>query len=225
MPKDEGVTLGFSYCPKCNTRIAWYDNIPLLSYFLLNGKCRKCKKKISFLYFFTELLVGCAFVLFFHIFDFYLALAFAILFFIYVIIFFIDLKHFIIPNELNFLLIFLGLLKSTLPEFNYQIFPSLEMSLLGALAGYVVIWSIIFIYKKFRNIEAMGLGDAKLLAAMGAWFGIIALPFILFIASVVGLLFALPSLLKKKKNLQSKIPFGPFLILANCIYLVGILFL
>ena len=80
-------------------------------------------------------------------------------------------------------------------------------------------------YKKFRNIEAMGLGDAKLLAAMGAWFGIIALPFILFIASVVGLLFALPSLLKKKKNLQSKIPFGPFLIFANILYIIVILFL
>ena len=221
MPKDKGITLGFSYCPKCNTQIAWYDNIPLLSYFLLRGKCRKCKKKIAPLYFFNELLVACAFVSFFHVFDFYLAIAFAILFFIYVIIFFIDLKHFIIPNELNFLLIFLGLLKSTLPEFNYQIFPSLEISLLGALAGYIIIWIIIFLYKKFRNIEAMGLGDAKLLAAMGAWFGIIALPFILFIASILGLLFALPSLMKKKKNLQSKIPFGPFLILANCIYLAG----
>ena len=225
LPYDKGVALGFSYCPKCNTQIAWYDNIPLLSYFLLGGKCRKCKKKISPLYFFNELLVACAFVLFFQIFDFYLAIALAVLFLVYVIIFFIDLKHYIIPNELNFLLIFLGILKSTLPQFRYQIFPTLEMSLLGAVAGYLVIWIIIFAYKKIRNIEAMGLGDAKLLAAMGAWFGIISLPYILFLASILGLFFALPSLLKKKKNLQSKIPFGPFLILANIIYLIGFLYL
>ena len=149
----------------------------------------------------------------------------AILFLVCVIICFIDLKHYIIPNELNFLLIFLGILKSTLPQFHYQVFPTLEMSLLGVVAGYLVIWIIIFTYKKIRNIEAVGLGDAKLLAAMGAWFGIISLPYILFLASILGLLFALPSLLKKKKNLQSKIPFGFFLILANIIYLIGFLYL
>ena len=85
--------------------------------------------------------------------------------------------------------------------------------------GYVLIWSIIFIYRKIKNVEAMGLGDAKLLAGIGAWFGLPAIFMTLFFASVIGLIFVLPALLQKKKNLRTEIPFGPYIILGNIFYI------
>ena len=86
--------------------------------------------------------------------------------------------------------------------------------------GYSIIWFIIFAYKKLRNKEGMGLGDAKLLSAIGFWFGWISIPFILFFSSFVALIFAVPGLLNKSKNMSSQIPFGPYIILGCVMYLL-----
>ena len=130
------------------------------------------------------------------------------------IIFFIDLKHYIIPDSLNFSLILICFIKNfttqDLLKFSYNI----QDSLLGGAIGYLIIWLIIFIYKKVRNKEAMGLGDAKLLSAFGFLLGLKSIFIILFVASVLGLLFVLPSLLLKNRSIGSIIPFGPFIILA-----------
>tara|TARA_A100001015_G_scaffold284350_1_gene350713 strand:- start:6060 stop:6746 length:687 start_codon:yes stop_codon:yes gene_type:complete len=213
------ITIEKSFCPKCKKKIAWYDNIPLLSSLILSFKCRTCKKKISKQYFIVELFTGLAFMFFYKTlglgFDFILV---CIIFLILLIIFFIDLKHYIIPDSLNFSLILIGILKNfttqDLLKFNYN----LPDSLLGGALGYLIIWLIIFIYKKIRNKEAMGLGDAKLLSAFGFLLGFQALLPIVFIASLTGLIYVLPSLIINKKNLQNIIPFGPFIIISGIIY-------
>ena len=215
LPLDLDIIKGRSHCPKCKKKIIWYDNIPLLSSLLLSFKCRTCKKKISKQYFIVELLTSLGFLFFYKTlglsFDFILI---CIIFLILLIIFFIDLKHYIIPDSLNFSLILIGIFKNfstqDLLKFNYNLLDSL----FGGALGYLIIWLIIFIYKQIRNKEAMGLGDAKLLSAFGFLLGIKSIFIILFVASVLGLIFVLPSLLLKNRSTGSIIPFGPFIILA-----------
>ena len=215
LPLDLDIINSRSHCPKCKKKIVWYDNIPLLSSLILSFKCRICKKNISKQYFIVEIFTGLAFIFFYKTlglgFDFVLI---SIIFLILLIIFFIDLKHYIIPDSLNFSLILICFIKNfttqDLLKFSYNI----QDSLLGGAIGYLIIWLIIYIYKKMRNKEAMGLGDAKLLSAFGFLLGLKSIFIILFVASVLGLLFVLPSLLLKNRSTGSIIPFGPFIILA-----------
>ena len=188
IPGNKSVVKGRSYCPACNKQIRWYDNIPLLSYIFLKAKCRDCSAGISIKYFIVELICALSFVLVFYLFDFSLTtLLFFILSIFFVIIFFIDLKHFIIPNQLTFPLMAIGFFKTFNPNLNQ---------------------------------EGMGLGDAKLLSAIGFWFGWISIPFILFFSSFIALAYALPSLLNKSKNMSSSIPYGPYLVLGCVLYLL-----
>jgi leader peptidase (prepilin peptidase)/N-methyltransferase len=222
LPLDKGVALGRSYCIKCKKQIVWYDNIPIISYLLIEGKCRKCKKKISFQYPLVELLSILTFVIiyFFYGITFTTILLIA-LSLTFLIIFFIDLKHFIIPNNLTYPMMILGFVKSFDPNLN-SLFPNYVNSLIGGFFGYGIIWLIIFFYKVLRNKEGMGLGDAKLLAVIGFWFGWISVPFILFSSSVVALISVMPSLLNKSKKFSSEIPFGPFIIVGCILYIIFI---
>ena len=221
LPNNKGVAKGRSYCPSCKKQIRWYDNIPIFSYVLLKAKCRDCSAKINVKYFLVELICALSFVWFFYLFGLSLTtLLFFILSIFFIIIFFIDLKHFIIPNELTFPLMAIGLFKSFDPNLNQYLFPNFLNSLVGGVAGYLIIWMIIFIYKRLRNKEGMGLGDAKLLSAIGFWFGWMSIPFILFFSSFIALVLAIPSLINKSKNLSSQIPFGPYLILGCVLYLL-----
>ena len=218
LPQDKDVVSGRSYCPKCKKKINWYDNLPIFSYLLLGGKCRKCKKKISEQYLIVELLSIICFVNIYIIFGSTLTtLLLMILSLAFIMIFFIDLKHFIIPNEITFSMMLLGFIKSFDPNLS-TIFPNYINSLIGGFFGYGIIWVIIILYKKIRKKEGMGLGDAKLLAVVGFWFGWIALPFVIFSSSIVALISVLPSLLNKSKKLSSEIPFGPYIILACLLY-------
>ena len=221
MPYNISVVKGRSYCPSCNKQIRWFDNIPLLSFIFLKAKCRHCSAQIDLNYFLVELISALNFVLIFYLFGFSLT---TILFFIlsicFIIIIFIDMKHFIIPNELTFTLMVIGFIKSFDPYLNQYLFPNYLNSLIGGVMGYSIIWFIIFAYKKLRNKEGMGLGDAKLLSAIGFWFGWISIPFILFFSSFVALIFAVPGLLNKSKNMSSQIPFGPYIILGCVMYLL-----
>ena len=113
----------------------------------------------------------------------------------------------------------LGFAKSFDPNLN-SIFPNYINSLIGGIFGYGIIWSIIYFYKKIRNKEGMGLGDAKLFAVIGFWFGWISLPFIIFLSSTIALISVVPDLLKKSKKLTSQIPFGPYIIIATIVYLI-----
>ena len=221
IPLNQSVAVKRSYCPNCGKTIKWFDNIPLISFILLRGKCRDCNKKISSQYFLVELLSVLSFLLIYYLFGISItSLLFAILSIFFIIIFFIDLKHFIIPNTLTFPLMAIGFIKSFDPNLNTSIFPNYLNSLLGGIIGYLIIWTIIYLYKKFRNIEGMGLGDAKLLSAIGFWFGWISLPFIIFISSLVALLVVAPSLVNKSKKMSSEIPFGPYIII-GCILFIS----
>ncbi len=220
LPMNKGVVSGRSFCPKCKKLITWKDNIPVISFLILNGKCRNCKKKISPQYIITELITIIYFLFVYYLFGISITtLLFFVLGLSFVIIFFIDLKHYIIPNVLTFSLMIIGFLKSFDPNLN-PIFPNFINSLIGGIFGYLIIWSIIYFYKQIRNKEGMGLGDAKLLSAIGFWFGWISIPFVIFLSSIIALLFVIPSLIKKSKKLSSQIPFGPYIIIGTLIYLI-----
>ena len=220
LPLKGGVVKGRSFCPKCKKKILWYENIPILSYFILGGKCSKCKKKISTQYLIVEAISIISFLIIYYLFGISLTtILLIILFLLFLIIFFIDLKHYIIPDVLTFPMMALGFFKSFDPNLS-PIFPNYINSLLGGIIGYGIIWLLIIFYKKIRNKEGMGLGDAKLLAVIGFWFGWISIPFVIFLSSVTALIIVTPDLLKKSKKLTSEIPFGPYIITGTFIYLL-----
>jgi len=220
LPKKQDVVSGRSHCPKCKKKILWYDNIPLFSYFLLNGKCRKCKNKISIQYSLVEFISIFLFVNIYYLYGISLtSILLMILGLSFIIVFFIDLKHFIIPNSITFPMMALGFIKSFDPNLN-SMFPNYVLSLLGGLFGYGIIWSIIFFYKQIKKKEGMGLGDAKLLGVIGFWFGLKSIPFIIFLSSTIALISVIPDLLKKSKRMSSKIPFGPYIIVGTLVYLI-----
>ena len=219
LPKNQGVVTGRSFCPKCKKKIQWFDNIPILSFFLLMGKCRYCKKRIDIQYFCVEIISITSFIIVYIYFGLAItSLLLMTLSIFFIIIFFIDLKHSIIPDSLTFPLCIIGFVKSFDPNINTTIFPNYINSLIGGVFGYLIIWLIIYFYKQIRKKEGMGLGDAKLMAVIGFWFGWISIPFVMFISSVVALIIVVPSLINKSKKMSSKIPFGPYIILAAIIY-------
>ena len=219
LPNSGNVAKGRSFCPNCKNTIKWFDNIPFFSYLFLKGKCRQCSKPISFQYLVVELLSAISFVIIFHLYGISITtLLLLILSIFFIIIFFIDLKHFIIPNVLTFPLMVIGFLKSFDPNLNQTIFPNYINSLIGGLFGYLIIWSIIFLYKNIRKKEGMGLGDAKLMAVIGFWFGWISIPFTIFISSTVALVLVVPSLINQSRKMSSEIPFGPYIIIGCILY-------
>ena len=219
LPLNKQIVTGRSFCPKCKKKINWYDNIPLISFILLEGKCRKCKKEISIKYLLVELISGISFVFIFLDYNNYLEIVFLqVLVIIFLIIFFIDLKHFIIPDSLNFSLIILAISKNFISNFESNFTYDLNQSIVGGILGYFVIWIIIFLYKKIKNLDAMGLGDAKLMAGIGLLFGWKSIPFVLFVSAIIGLISVIPSLINKTKNLRTEIPFGPYIIVSTIIY-------
>ena len=200
LPKNRQILSGRSFCPKCKKKINWYNNLPLISFIILNKKCRNCKKIISARYFIVEFITGITFLLIYLNFEnLYTTTFLSILFLILIIIFFIDLENFIIPDSLNFTIMGLALFKNFLPDFNTSLIHEINQSIIGGMVGYLSIWLIIFLYKTFKKIDGMGFGDAKLMAGIGFLFGWQSIPFVLFVSSILGLIFVVPSLIKKKK--------------------------
>jgi len=217
-----------SYCPACGKQIAWYDNIPLVSYLiLLQGRCRSCRTIISFRYFSGELICAVLTVLLYYFFVIIhnsvpqflisLLLGYALL-----AVTCIDFKVMIIPDE-----IFIGVLISFIyPNLQENIFTNINphfnalySSLTGVLVGggVLILFGLIgeFLFKK----EAMGGGDVKLLAMVGGFLGYKSVFFVVFLASLLGSIFSLSAILLKKKNRRDYIPFGPFLAMASLIVL------
>ena len=219
LPRNLSIS-GRSYCLTCKKQIKWFDNIPILSFIFLKAKCRNCSAKIDNQYFLVELISAISFLIIVFFFGITLeSLLLIILSIFFIIIYFIDLEHYIIPNELTYTLMVIGFLKTYFTDTNSFMFPDYFQSVMGGLMGFLIVWSIIFVYKKLKNTEGMGLGDAKFLSALGFWFGWISLPFILIFSSVIALSFSIPSLIKKTKTMSTQIPFGPYLILGCLLYL------
>jgi leader peptidase (prepilin peptidase) / N-methyltransferase len=215
LPRGESLIRPPSHCPHCNEPIKFYDNIPIISYMILRGKCRHCKNRISLRYPVVEALTGLMTVALFMKYgptvQFLLLLLFSSAL---LIITFIDLAHQIIPDTISIPGIPCGLGASLLIST-----VSWQESLLGILVGGGLLLFIAVGYKWITGRDGMGGGDIKLLAMMGAWLGWKAIPFIILASSLIGLLVGGGSGLLLKKSLRAKIPFGPFLAIASLIYI------
>jgi leader peptidase (prepilin peptidase)/N-methyltransferase len=215
MPKDESVVSPPSHCPKCNYRICWYDNIPLVSYLLLRGKCRGCGTHISMQYPLVELLNGLLTLALFLRFG--PTLPFLVLFLFcsaLVVITFIDLEHQIIPDEISLPGIVVGFICS----FFLQEHSWLN-SLLGILLGGGSLLLVAYSYQSLTGKEGMGGGDIKLLAMMGAFLGWKSIPFIIFASSLVGSVVGVTIMLVQKKDSKLAIPFGPYLAFGAVLFI------
>lgn len=204
-----------SFCPVCHHNIPSWHNIPVISYCLLRGRCRECRTPIPMQYPLVELL---SFILSLSAawqFGFGLKLLFVLPFiWILISLFFIDLKHQILPDCLTLSLLWLGLLCNT-----QSLFSALPNAVLSAAGAYMSLWLFIRLFYLITGKIGMGNGDFKLFAAFGAWFGAMELPLILLFSSFTGALVGCFYLKKNKKTKETPIPFGPFLCVAALIAL------
>lgn len=202
-----------SHCPKCNNKIKWYDNIPILSYLILGAKCRNCKEKISPQYPLVEFLTAALTTLFFFNFG-LTAWTFCALFCLYALITlsFIDLKTYTIPDILSIGLIFFGLAVCFVnPAFNGDWLSKFTSSIIGASVGFFGSWGLAIFCSAIIKKEALGGGDIKLMGAIGALSGCMGMLNALMLASIFGLIcFGVLAALKKTPE-NGAIPFGPFL--------------
>ncbi len=206
-----------SRCPKCKKKIAWRDNIPLVSYLLLRGKCRHCSSPISTRYFWVELFTGLLFVMCMIRFGVSAALLWSlILTSLLIALAVIDLHTWLLPDSITLPGIALGLICN---YFNH--FTSLKDAVIGAIAGYLILWSIYQIHHRLTGREGMGYGDFKLLALLGAWLGWYTLPIIMLISSLAGLVIFIFLKVVYKFDHTQAIPFGPFLAIAGWIVMIN----
>ena len=220
LPKGESIVFPPSRCPYCKTKIAFYDNIPLISWIILRAKCRHCGIFIPFRYFLVELLTGVASLMLFLKYD------FSTLFFIYfafvcslIIISFIDFEHRIIPNSISIPGAILGLFFAFV--FSHSSIPwevTLRESIVGLLIGGGALLVVGWGYSFLTGRDGIGFGDVKLLAMFGAFFGWKGAFFSILLGSTLGFTVSLPVIIAKRKNLKYPIPFGPFLAMGLVIY-------
>jgi leader peptidase (prepilin peptidase)/N-methyltransferase len=215
-PKVFNLTLPLSACPNCNTPIKPYQNIPVISYVFLGGKCAQCKKPISLRYPAIEALTGLLSAIVAWHFGYSTELFFALcLTWSLVALSFIDIDHQLLPDSINFPLLWGGLFLSL-----FSIYTDAHSSIIGALAGYLSLWTVFQTFKLITGKEGMGYGDFKLLAVFGAWLGWQYLPLIILLSSVVGAIIGVLMIILSKKDRNTQIPFGPYLAIAGWIALL-----
>ncbi|VAW80725.1 Leader peptidase (Prepilin peptidase) / N-methyltransferase [hydrothermal vent metagenome] len=205
-----------SRCPSCDHKIRFYENIPVLSYFLLKGKCSSCKTTISFRYPLIELLTGILSVVIAWHFGFGWQTGAALLLtWALITLSMIDVDHQLLPDSITLPFLWLGLLLSLFP-----VFANMRESLVGAIAGYLTLWAVYQLFKLVTGKEGMGYGDFKLLALLGAWMGWQALPMIVLLSSAVGAVLGVAMILVQGRDRAQPIPFGPYLAIAGWIALL-----
>lgn len=215
IPEGKSIVLPPSSCPYCGHRIRWYQNIPILSYLFLGGRCAGCRTRISLRYPAIEALTGILFVLILYYFSFSAStLVYWIFVSALVTITFIDLDHQIIPDVISLP----GILVGFICSFFIPWLSWLD-SLIGILLGGGILLAIAWLYEKMAKREGMGGGDIKLLGMLGAFLGWKAIFPIVFIASLTGTLVGVPLMLSQKGDAKLAIPFGPFLAFAATVYL------
>jgi len=204
-----------SHCPHCNADIKPTQNIPIISYLVLRGKCASCETPISARYPLVEALTALLWVLCGVEFGVSNALAGAMLLTsALVVLTAIDLDHQLLPDSLTLPLLWAGLLLNI-----DSTFVSLQSAVLGAVFGYLCLWTVFWLFKIITGKEGMGYGDFKLLAALGAWFGLAALPTIVLLSSIVGAVMGIALIVTGKQDRETPMPFGPFLAGAGLIHL------
>ena len=224
IPRDESIVWPGSHCPACNHAIAAWDNIPLLSWLILNGKCRHCKAPISPRYFLVELLTGALFTVLWLVHGWTLQTPVYFLFAGALILgTFVDFDHLILPDRVTLGGMAAGLLLSVaFPALQGQTerLPALLHSLIGLALGYGLLWLVATLGRLVLKREAMGMGDVKLLGAIGACLGWPAVLFTIFVSSLSGTVLGLALIAAGKKELQSKIPYGPHIALAAVLWML-----
>ena len=210
LPAGQSIVSPPSRCPRCNTPIAWFDNVPVLSYLILGGKCRKCRAPISLRYPLIEITTSVCFVLqgLVHGDDPPLLVSRLVLTALLIALFGTDLETMRLPNVLTLPGIVMGLVSSLfLP-------PGIVASLIGAAIGAAIPYAIRWIWLRARGVDAMGLGDVKMLAMIGAFLGWRQVWVVLFLASVTGAAIGLAVMAGRGRSFRTRLPFGTFLAVA-----------
>lgn len=212
-PPPPGIVVERSHCPHCKTPLSWFENIPLFSWLALRGKCRHCKAPISSQYPIVELLTAVLAVASVWRFGFgWQGFGAALLSCYLVALSGIDLRTRLLPDQLTLPLMWLGLIGSL-----DNLYMPAKPALLGAIAGYVSLWLVWWLFKQITGKEGMGRGDFKLLAALGAWVGLSGVLPIILLSSVVGAVIGSVWLAMKGRDRATPIPFGPYLAIAGWI--------
>ena len=212
-----------SRCQSCGHAIGALQNIPVVSWLLLGGKCGNCKTPISARYPTIELLTAILTAMVAWRFGFgYEAAAAALLTWMLVAISMIDVDHQLIPDSMSLPLIWIGLTLSLFHPMSgaQMLFVAPKLAIVGALAGYLTLWSIYQLFRLVTGKEGMGYGDFKLLAALGAWLGYQYLPLIILLSAVVGAVTGIALIVTKQHERSVPIPFGPYLAAAGWIALM-----
>lgn len=205
-----------SACPHCGHAITALENIPLLSWLWLKGRCSECQAPISARYPLVELLTALLSVAVAMVISpGWGTLAALLLTWVLVALTFIDLDKMLLPDQLTLPLLWGGLLFNLIGGF-----APLADAVIGAMAGYLVLWCLYWAFKLLTGKEGMGYGDFKLLAALGAWLGWQALPIILLLSSLVGAIIGISLIALRKHHQGNPIPFGPYLAIAGWIALL-----
>ncbi|VXC52474.1 Leader peptidase / N-methyltransferase [Pseudomonas sp. 9AZ] len=210
------LVLPNSSCPHCSHEIKPWENVPVISYLFLRGKCSSCKSPISLRYPLIELTCGLlsAFIAWHFGFT-WQAGAMLLLAWGLLAMSLIDVDHQLLPDSLVLPLLWLGLIANS-----FGLFTSLEDALWGAIAGYLSLWSVYWLFKLVTGKEGMGYGDFKLLAMLGAWGGWQVLPLTILLSSLVGAVLGLVMLRLRNAEASTPIPFGPYLAIAGWIALI-----
>jgi len=196
-----------SACPHCGHQITALENIPIISWLVLRGKCSSCKAPISARYPAIEALTALlSAALVWHFGSGWAGMASVVFGWLLIAMTFIDIDTQLLPDDLTYPLLWLGLLVNV-----KGLFVPLQDAVLGAAAGYMALWTVYWIFKLVRGKEGMGYGDFKLLAALGAWMGWQMLPAIILLSSVVGALVGIATIVASRMGFDHKIPFGPYL--------------
>jgi leader peptidase (prepilin peptidase)/N-methyltransferase len=203
-----------SHCPACGHALRWWENLPLISYVLLRGRCAHCKTRISPQYPLVEAAAAGLAVLVASQIPFGWPLLFALVFvWVLLALTVIDLNTMLLPDQLTLPLLWLGLLLNV-----GGLFASLPDAVIGAAAGYLALWAVYHGFRLLTDKEGMGYGDFKLLGALGAWMGWQALPGIILLSSLVGTLIGISLMLLRGRDKNTPIPFGPYLAIAGLIW-------
>lgn len=205
-----------SSCPACEHKITALENIPVISYLFLKGRCSSCKAKISLQYPIIEIFTGLATAYVAWHFGFNLQTLFAVLLtWTLICLSAIDLEHSLLPDDITLPFLWLGLACNI-----FEIFTDIESSLIGAMLGYSVLWIVFMSFKIVTGKEGMGYGDFKLLALLGAWFGWQYLPLVILLSSIAASLIGIAMIIFRGREKSTAFPFGPYLAIAGWVTLI-----
>ena len=215
-PETFNLSLPGSRCPNCKTPIQAQQNIPVLSYIFLRGKCGACGVGISARYPLIEAFTACCSLIIAWRFGYSPALIFALLLtWSLIALSFIDIDQQLLPDSITLPMLWLGLILSL-----FSIFTDSHASIIGATAGYLSLWSVYQLFKLATGKEGMGFGDFKLLALFGAWLGWQYLPLIILLSSLVGAIIGGSMIIFSKHDARQPIPFGPYIATAGWLALI-----